>query len=99
MARAIENNLYVIHSSAVGSLPMVPAVSLNYGQSAIYTPSDFPFARDGLLAEGTVNMETMIIGDLNLQALDQARTFGTVLPLNDSVRSADLASRIELVKL
>ena len=32
-ARAIENQMYVIHSSTVGSLPMVPAVSLNYGQA------------------------------------------------------------------
>src|SRR5262249_30894205 len=40
-ARAIENQMYVIHSSTVGSLPMVPAISLNYGQAAILTPSDF----------------------------------------------------------
>ena len=38
--------------NCVGSLPMVPAVSLNYGQAAILTPSDFPFSRDGILAEG-----------------------------------------------
>src|SRR5690606_25411464 len=51
-SRAIENQMYVIQSSTVGSLPNVPAVSLNYGQAAILTPSDFPFSRDGILAEG-----------------------------------------------
>ena len=34
-ARAIENQMFVIHSSTVGSLPQVPAVSLNYGQASI----------------------------------------------------------------
>jgi predicted amidohydrolase len=37
-ARAIENQMYVVHSCTVGSLPMVPAVSLNYGQASILTP-------------------------------------------------------------
>lgn len=36
---------------------MVPAVSLNYGQAALLTPSDFAFARDGILAEGVPNQE------------------------------------------
>ncbi len=40
--------MYVITSHTVGSLPMVPAVHLNYGQAAILTPSDFQFSRDGI---------------------------------------------------
>ena len=39
-ARAIENQRYVIHAGTVGSLPMVPAVSINYGQAAILTRGD-----------------------------------------------------------
>jgi predicted amidohydrolase len=84
-ARAIENQMYVIQSSMVGSLPMVPAVSLNYGQAGIFTPSDFSFARDGILAEGIPNQETMVIGELNLNAIESLRKTGTVLPLRDSV--------------
>lgn len=83
-ARAIENQMYVVHSSTVGSLPMVPAVSLNYGQAAILTPSDFAFARDGILAEGIPNQETMVVADLNLQTIIEGREKGTVLPLLDS---------------
>ena len=83
-ARAIENQMYVIQSSTVGSLPMVPAVSLNYGQAAIYTPSDFAFARDGILAEGIPNQETMIVAELNLDTIEEGRGSGTVLPLVDS---------------
>lgn len=83
-ARAIENQMYVIIASTVGSIPTVPAVSLNYGQACILTPSDFPFARDGILAEGSENQESMVIGELNLETISHARTFGTVLPLRDS---------------
>lgn len=98
-ARAIENSMYVVVSSTVGSLPMVPAVSLNYGQAAILTPSDFQFSRDGILAEGMPNQESMIIGDLNLSLINEARERGTVLPLRDSVRTSDLVRDLEIVTL
>lgn len=98
-ARTIENQLYVVHASTVGSLPMVPAVSLNYGQAAILTPSDFPFARDGILAEGVHNQETMVIGELNLATLREARQTGTVLPLRDSQHTADVTNAIEEISL
>lgn len=92
-ARAIENQLFVIHSSTVGSLPMVPAVSLNYGQASILTPSDFAFSRDGIMAEGIPNQESMVIGELDLKLLEEGRKSGTVLPLRDS------QSTMELIKV
>jgi predicted amidohydrolase len=98
-ARSIENQIYVIVSSTVGSLPMVPAVSLNYGQAAILTPSDFAFARDGILAEGIPNQETIVIGELNLLTIRESRASGTVLPLQDSVRTAGVLANTEIVSL
>ena len=98
-ARAIENQMYVIQSSTVGSLPMVPAVSLNYGQAAILTPSDFAFSRDGILAEGIPNQETMVIGELNLKTIVDTRSTGTVLPLLDSGRTAEIPARAEVTPL
>ncbi|MEX2270411.1 MAG: carbon-nitrogen hydrolase family protein [Vicinamibacterales bacterium] len=94
-ARAIENQMYVIVSHTVGSLPMVPAVSLNYGQAAILTPSDFPFSRDGILAEGHPNQEMMVIGDLNLETILTSRTSGTVLPLHDSRNTLEMVRSLE----
>ena len=96
-ARAIENQMFVVHSSTVGSLPNVPAVSLNYGQASILTPSDFPFARDGILAEGIANQETMVIGEVALDVLRRNRLHGTVRPLRDS--QAMKPPRIEHVQL
>jgi predicted amidohydrolase len=98
-ARAIENQMYVIQSHTVGSLPMFPAVSLNYGQAAILTPSDFPFSRDGILAEGDANQEMMVIGELNLKTIFSTRKKGTVLPLVDSVRSSEITADPEVIKI
>lgn len=98
-ARAIENQLYVIQASTVGSLPMVPAVSLNYGQAAVMTPSDFAFSRDGILAEGVPNQESMVIGELNLRTIEDSRSTGTVLPLRDSSTTAEVVSSLEEVSL
>jgi predicted amidohydrolase len=98
-ARAIENQMYVIHSSTVGSLPMVPAVSLNYGQAAILTPCDLPFSREGILAEGHYNQEMMIIGELDLKLISDARSSGTVLPLQDSSQTAERLAKVEIALL
>lgn len=98
-ARCIENCLYAVHSSTVGSLPNVPAVSLNYGQASILTPSDFQFARDGIVAEGVVNQETMVIAELNLDTLYHSRSDATVLPLRDSDRTAQVVANSNTVRL
>ncbi len=98
-ARAIENQMFVVVAHTVGSLPMVPAVSLNYGQASILTPSDFPFSRDGVLAEGIPNQETMIIGELNLRTIQETRATGTVLPLLDSERTTALVSSADIESL
>ncbi len=98
-ARSIENHMYVVQAHTVGSLPMVPAVSLNYGQAAILTPSDFAFSRDGILAEGNINTEMIVIGELNLKTIEDQRSSGTVLPLLDSVRTAEIVSQSEVVSL
>ncbi len=98
-ARAIENQLYVIHASTVGSLPMVPAVSMNFGQASILTPSDFPFSRDGILAEGVPNQESMLIGELNMETIEDSRVHGTVVPLWDSRTTAEVVSTLEEVSV
>lgn len=98
-ARAIENQMYVVQATTVGSLPMVPAVSLNYGQASILTPSDFAFSRDGILAEGNPNQESMVIGELNMKTILDTRSSGTVIPLLDSLNTNKAMGKVEVVKL
>jgi predicted amidohydrolase/GNAT superfamily N-acetyltransferase len=82
-ARAIENQCYVVMSGNVGNLPGVENMDIQYAQSCILTPCDFRFARDGVAAECTENVETVAIADLDLTDLDWARQEGTVRNLRD----------------
>lgn len=82
-ARAIENQCYVVMAGNVGNLPGVKNMDIQYAQSAIFTPCDFPFARDGIAADSTPNVEMVAFADLSLHALENARSQGTVLNLKD----------------
>ncbi len=82
-ARAIENQIYVATAGNVGNLPRVQNMDIHYAQSAILTPCDFPFARDGIAAQCTENSEMLAFADLNLEQLRSARQYGTVQNLKD----------------
>ena len=82
-ARAIENQVYVVTAGNVGNLPGVENQDINYAESAVITPCDFPFARDGLAAVATENVETIAVADLRMDDLMASRHSGTVRNLND----------------
>ncbi|MFO7604294.1 MAG: carbon-nitrogen hydrolase family protein [Gammaproteobacteria bacterium] len=82
-ARAVENQIYVVMSGNVGNLPNVANMDIQYAQSCILTPCDFPFARDGIAADTTPNVETVAIADLRPDTLTMARNNGTVKNLRD----------------
>ncbi|MEP7007936.1 MAG: GNAT family N-acetyltransferase [Sphingomonas bacterium] len=82
-ARAIENQCFVVLSGNVGNLPGVDNMDVQYAQSCILTPCDFPFARDGIAAEASENIEALTIADVNLADLTWARAEGTVRNLAD----------------
>jgi len=87
-ARCIENQIYVAIAGCVGNLPRVKNLDINYAQSAIFTPSDIPFHRDGIAAECSPNIETLIFQDLDISLLKRHREYGSVLTLKD--RRSDL---------
>lgn len=82
-ARAVENQCYVITSGVVGNLPNVENMDIHYAESAILTPSDFPFARDGVAADTAPNTETIALADLSLDDLLTSRQSGAVQNLKD----------------
>jgi len=82
-ARAIENEVYVATAGCTGNLPFVENADVHYAQSGIYTPSDFPFARDAIAAESGENVETLIFNDVDLEALRRQRDGGTVTTWRD----------------
>ena len=89
-ARAVENQIYVVMAGNVGNLPRVENIDIQYAQSCILTPCDFPFARDGIAAETTPNAEMVAIADLRIDTLLESRASGSVRNLLD--RRHDLYS-------
>jgi predicted amidohydrolase/GNAT superfamily N-acetyltransferase len=89
-ARAIENQVYVVMAGTVGNLPDVDNMDIQYAQSAVLSPSDFSFSRDGIVAEASVNSEMVITTDLDLEALEEAINSGSVRQRRD--RRPDLFS-------
>jgi predicted amidohydrolase len=85
-ARAIENQVFVATAGVIGNLPGVPAMDIHYGQAAVFTPSDFEFARDGIQAESDTNHETLLITDVDTSDLYRSRSSGSVTPLLDRRR-------------
>ena len=89
-ARAIENQIYVAITGCSGMLPFVDNADMHYSQAGIFTPSDFPFARDAVAAESMPNIETAVMQDVDLELLRRNRVQGTVRPWTD--RRRDLYS-------
>ena len=82
-ARAVENQVFVVLSGSCGNLPNVNNIDIHYAQSCILSPCDFAFARDGIAADTTPNVETVAFADININALMSARQRGTVRNLLD----------------
>jgi predicted amidohydrolase/ribosomal protein S18 acetylase RimI-like enzyme len=89
-ARAIENECYVAITGSVGNLPKVENMDIQYSQSAVFSPSDFAFPHDAIVAEATPNTEMTLIADLDLDLLKDLNTSGAVRNLRD--RRKDLYS-------
>ncbi len=87
-ARAIENQVYVVTTGTIGSLPTVDFMRANFGQAAVITPNDIPFPPQGILVEGEINQDMIVTADLNLQLLYQVREKGSVTTWRD--RRTDL---------
>ena len=82
-ARAIENECYVVIAGSVGNLPEVESLDVQYGQSAVLTPSDFPFPHDAVLSEATANTEMLLFSDLDMDKLRILHNEGSVRNLKD----------------
>ncbi|MFS0646999.1 GNAT family N-acetyltransferase [Siminovitchia sp. 179-K 8D1 HS] len=82
-ARAVENQAFVVTSGSFGHLTHVTQTDSRYGKSEIFSPIDFSFPGDGVIAKGQSNAETLVTGDVDLEALRRNREAGSVTPLKD----------------
>lgn len=77
LARAVENQIFVVHSSLVGDIGKEP-VPESYGTSAIIAPSIAPFPMEAVLAESKLNEDDVIVAGLDIDALFASRNEGEV---------------------
>lgn len=82
-AIAVQNQCFVVMSGTVGNIPDVENMDINYAESCILTPCDFPFARDGIAAIAPANTETISFADVRPKSLLIARQNGSVQNLKD----------------
>ncbi len=82
-ARAIENECYVAIAGSVGNLPRVENMDIQFAQSVVFTPCDFPFPTNGIKAEATPNTEMILIADIDIGLLMELHSYGSVRNLKD----------------
>lgn len=82
LSRAVENQIFTVHASLVGALGRGPVPS-TYGSSAIVCPSVDPFPVEAILRETPLNEEGVVVADLDLSMLNDARQSGEVLNWKD----------------
>lgn len=86
LARALENQIYVVHASLVGGLGVEPCVTAT-GSSAILAPPVRGFPEDGVLAESPFDEECSVAVEVCFEALLAAREDDDVRNWNDRDRS------------
>lgn len=82
-ARCVENQVYVVTTGTVGSLPTVDFMRANFGQAAVLSPNDIPFPPRGILVEGEINDDMIVTADLDLDLLYEVRERGSVTTWRD----------------
>lgn len=82
-ARALENQCYVVQSPTVGLAPWSEAVDVNIGAAAIYTPVDYGYPDNGVLAIGELNQAQWVYADIDLGSIAEVRKTGQVFNYRD----------------
>jgi predicted amidohydrolase len=82
-ARALESQCYVVQSPTVGLAPWSEAVDVNIGAAAVYTPVDYGYPDDGVLAIGELNRAQWVYADIDLGSIANVRQSGQVFNYRD----------------
>ena len=82
-ARALENQCYVVQSPTVGLASWSEAVDVNIGAAAVYTPVDYGYPDNGVLAIGEMNQAQWVYADIDLSTIAKVRETGQVFNYRD----------------
>ena len=82
-ARALENQCYVVTAPLVGTVDWSEAIDVNVGAATVFTPVDYGFPDDGVLAKGELNAAQWVIAELDLAKVAAVRQHGQVTNYSD----------------
>lgn len=82
-ARALENQCYVLQSPTFGEAAWSEAVDINTGRASIYTPVDYGFPDNGILAEGSEKLAQWVYAELDIEKISRVREQGQVFNYRD----------------
>ena len=84
--RAMENQCFTVNAVALGKVDCEEFDDLATGIAGIYSPIDKGFPEDGIIAMGQQSHESsLILADLDLEAMHQARQNGQVRNYQDRI--------------
>jgi predicted amidohydrolase len=90
-ARALENQCVVVRAATIGAADWLSAATRNTGAAAVYGPPDTGFPENGVIAEGKPAAPGWDFADVELDAVRQLRSEGTVTPFADWPEQAPAA--------
>ncbi|MCP8463141.1 carbon-nitrogen hydrolase family protein [Pseudomonas sp. ZM23] len=85
-ARALENQIAVLHAPTVGLAPWSPALDENVGRAGLYVPPDYGMPANGVLASSDDPMPASsrwLVHDLDLDEVRRVRREGQVFTRRD----------------
>lgn len=82
-ARALENQCYVVQSPTLGEATWSEAVDINTGVASVYTPVDYGFADNGILAEGVASKPGWVFAEIDMAGIAAVREQGQVFNYRD----------------
>jgi predicted amidohydrolase len=85
-ARAIENQCYVMMSSAVNTVQFGATKEHLIGQAAVFCPIDNGFPEDGIIQQGKRNEAQTILSEISYAKIDSVRQAGQVRNFEDAKR-------------
>lgn len=91
-ARALENQIAVLHSPTVGLAPWSPALDEGYGRASLYVPSDHGMPASGIVAESAEpcpSRSHWLVCELELDEMRRLRERGQVFTRRDWPRQFD----------
>lgn len=90
-ARAIENQVYVVHSATGG--PGAGPIPPGWTRSSVLSPCDLPWTPNGVVVEAETNVEHVVVGTVDLDVLRRNRLDGAATTFRDRRRRRDLYRR------